>query len=418
MSNSRTRSVLKLLGCVISFVLLATPALSQDAAKGQSVRPDIGKPLQAAIDLLKAKKGKDALTKLKEADVVTDKTPYETYMLERVRGQAAAMAGEPAAAARSLDASATSPAAPAADRVLLMAGAAGQYYMAREYAKSAELAARYFKDGGNDPAMRTLYVQALYLGNDFAPAAKELAAQIEAQEAGDKPATEEQLQLYSSICLKMHDTNCYAGALEKLLTRYPKPDYWQNAIYELTRSPGYSARHALDVARLKLYTHTMHTTGEYFEAAQLSMQDGYPVEAKDIIDHGYAAGVLGTGAEADRHRRLRDMVAKALAEDSRTLGQEDAAAASAHDGTALLNAGFNYVLRGQADKGLAMMERGVQKGGFKRPDDARLRLGIAQVLAGRGHAAAQVLAGVHGADGTAELARLWAIAGAHHDAAK
>jgi hypothetical protein len=258
--------------------------------------------------------------------------------------------------------------------------------------------------------MRTLHVQALYLNNDFAHAGEELAALIKAQEEGGKAASEEQLQLYSSICLKQHDTACYTTALEKLLTRYPKPDYWLTAIYELTRGTGFPTRHALDVARLKLYTHTMRTAGEYFEAAQLSLQDGYPTEAKDIIDRGYAAGLLGAGAEADRHRRLRDMAARTLAEDTRTLGQEDKAASAAKDGNALLNTGFNYVLRGQADKGLAMMEQGLHKGGFKRPDDAKLRVGIAQALAGHGHSAAQTLAGVHGTDGTSELARLWAVA--------
>lgn len=418
MSNLPTSTMLRALILAVGVALFSSSSFCQEGAKGQSVRPEIGKPLQAAIDLLKAKKGKETLLKLKEADAVADKTPYETYMVERVRGQAAAMAGDPGTAARSLEAAAVSPAAPAADRLVLIAGAAGQYYLVKDYAKCADLTSRYLKEGGTDPALRTLRVQALYLNNDFARAGEELAALIKAQEENGKPASEEQLQLYSTICLKQHDTACYGTALEKLLTRYPKPDYWLTAIYELTKGNGFPARHALDVARLKLYTHTMRTTGEYFEAAQLSMQDGYPAEAKDIIDRGYAAGLLGTGAEADRHRRLRDMVAKSLAEDTRTLGREDAAAAAAKDGTVLLSTGFNYVLRGQADKGLPMMEQGLQKGGFKHPDDAKLRLGIAQVLAGHGHPAAQTLAGVHGTDGTSELARLWAVAASHHDVAK
>ena len=38
-----------------------------------------------------------------------------------------------------------------------------------------------------------------------------------------------------------------------------------------------------------------------------------------IIDKGYAAGLLGTGAEAGRHKRLKEMAAKSLAEDKKTL---------------------------------------------------------------------------------------------------
>ena len=391
-------------------VMAVSLAQAQETGKGQGVRPEVGKVLQAAVDLLKSKKGKETLAKLKEADALGDKTAYETYMIERVRGQAAAQAGEVAVAARSLEAAASSSAAPATDRLPLLAAAAGQYYTAKDYGRCAELAARYLKDGGSDPALRTLYVQALYLGNNLAEAGRQMSALIEAQEQAGKPAGEDQLQLYASICLKQRDMSCYTVALERLLLRYPKPDYWASAIYDLTKGSGFPGRHALDVFRLRLATRTMRSADEYFEAAQLSLQDGYPAEAKDIIDRGYAAGLLGTGAEADRHRRLRDMAAKALAEDTKTLGQDDAAAAAAKDGTPLMNFGFNYVLRGQAAKGLPMMEQGIKKGGLKRPEDAKLRLGIAQAMAGHTQQAVQTLGSVHGTDGTAELARLWSVA--------
>jgi hypothetical protein len=413
MNNLRTNLRTKLGRKALVLAVLATlagGALAQEAGKGGAVRPEVGKPLQAAVELVKAKKNKDALAKLQEADAVANKTQQESYLLERVRGQAAAGAGEPVVAAKSFEAAAGSPAAPAADRAMLLAGAAGQYYVAKDYAKSADLIGRYFKEGGTDPALRMLLVQALYLGNDPARAGEELQLVFKELETAGKQPSEEQLQLYSSICLKRHDSACYTSALEKLLLRFPKQDYWLTAIYELTKSQGFSSRHGLDVARLKLLTNTMRSSGEYFDAAQLSMQEGYPFEAKEIIDRGYSAGLLGRGDEADRHRRLRDMVAKAVAEDTKSLGSDDAAAASAANGQLLLNSGFNYVLRRQFDKGLAMMEQGVRKGGFKRPDDATLRLGVAQVLAGRTQVATQTLASVHGKDGGADLAKLWAVA--------
>jgi Flp pilus assembly protein TadD len=62
---------------------------------------------------------------------------------------------------------------------------------------------------------------------------------------------------------------------------------------------------------------------------------------------------------------------------------------------------------GQAAKGLAMIEQGIAKGGLKRPDDAKLRLGMAQLRAGNKARALQTLRGVGGKDGTADIARLW-----------
>ena len=72
---------------VSSFVLPA--AYAQEA-----VRPEIGKPLQAASALLKANKFKDALAKIQEVDGVSGKTPNEIYLIESMRGSAASGAGD------------------------------------------------------------------------------------------------------------------------------------------------------------------------------------------------------------------------------------------------------------------------------------------------------------------------------------
>src|SRR3979490_3277245 len=91
------------------FFLLAACCLfsaafgQEQASKGQAARPEVGKPLQSAIELLKAKKAKEALAKAREAQSVPNKTPYETYMVTRVIAQAAAGAGEPGVAAKAFD---------------------------------------------------------------------------------------------------------------------------------------------------------------------------------------------------------------------------------------------------------------------------------------------------------------------------
>ena len=55
------------------------------------------------------------------------------------------------------------------------------------------------------------------------------------------------------------------------------------------------------------------------------------------------------------------------------------------------------------------MDAGIKKGDLKRPDDAKLRLGTALVMAGQKAKGVQVLKGVQGADGTQDLANLWII---------
>src|SRR3989475_3453352 len=198
-----------------SIALVTASALAQEPGAGaQTVRPEIGKPIQAAIELLKSKKGKEALAKVREAQAVGDRTPYENYLIERVLGQSAAAAGEPPIAARAFENVATSPASPEGERRQFLAAAASQYYLMKNYAKTAELAARYFRDGGTEKSVRTIYVQALYLGNDFASAAKELMKDLEAEERDGKAPTEEQLQLLANSCSQIKDAACYGKAME------------------------------------------------------------------------------------------------------------------------------------------------------------------------------------------------------------
>jgi len=232
---------------------------------------------------------------------------------------------------------------------------------------------------------------------------------INAEEQAGKAPAEDQLQLLANVYAKQRDDAGYANVLEKLVAYYPKKDYWLAVMQTVGARSGFSERLALDYARLKLATGTMRTSSDYLEAAQLSLQAGLPSEAQKIIDEGFAAGLLGAGADADRHRRLKDMAARSLVEDNKTIGQDDAQAAAAKDGNALLNSGLNYVLRGKGDKGLEMMEQGLRKGGLKRPDDARLLLGYAYHVAGRNAKAIQMFKTVHGGNGAASLARLWVI---------
>ena len=410
--RNHPRSFPLLLGALAvaaSGLLLLNPASAQEQGTKPTVRAEIGKPIQAALDLLKQKKGREALAKLREADAFKDKTPYEDFLTEQVRGFTAAAAGEASLSARAFETAAGSPAAPEKDKLQSLEQAASQYYMAKDYAKSAELAARYFKAGGNDKTVHTLRVQALYLGNNLAPAAKELSADIQAEEQAGKAPAEMQLQMLSSAYDKLQDKAGYVRAVEKLLAYYPKREYWQTAIYSVATRSGFPDRLALDVSRLKFATGTMRTATEYVEAAQLALQAGFPAEAKNYIEAGYAAGLLGTGADAERHKRLKDRTAKDVAADLKTLGQDDAQVAAGKDGTALFASGLNYVLHGRADKGLGMMESGIGKGGLKHPEDARLELGYAYHLAGQPQKAIQVLKKVQGTDGVAALARLWMI---------
>ena len=398
---------------VLAFALAAAPALAQD--KSQTVRPEVGKPLQAAIDLLKQRKGREALAQAKTAQAVADKTPYETYLVTRVLGQAAAAAGDNAAAASALEQAANSSAAPAADRLSLLAAAAGQYYTIKQYSKAANVATTYFQHGGTDKSIHTIYVQSLYLGGNYGAAARELASDVEEEARAGKNPPEDQLQLLANAYLQSKDTAGYGRTMEQLVAIYPKRDYWLSAIDNVVRRSGFNDRLQIDVFRLRNEVNGMQRgADDYIDYAQLSLIEGFPREATHVIDKGYSAGLLGTGAEAARHKRLKDLAAKNLAEDRKSIADAEKQSSAGKDAKTLFNEGFNLVLNEKPAKGLSMMEEGLKgasnsASGFRRPDHAKLQLGYAYHLAGQNAKAVEMFKTVQGTDGAAALARLWII---------
>lgn len=391
---------------MLLLVAATTPAAGAAEQEARNtVRPEIGKSILAAQGALKNNRVKDALAKAREASLVKDKTLYESYVVSRVLAQAAAAAGDVAGSARAYEDAANSGMAAEGERPQLLAAAASQHYLAKNYGKSVEMSVQALK-GGHDPALRRLYIQSLYMGNQYSRAAKELLSDIRADEQAGKSPSEEHLQLLANSYLSIKDNAGYANAMEKLVKYYPKPDYWLAVIHATTIRPDFPERLAIDVGRLKLATGTLRTTTEYVELAQLALQDGYAAEAQAIIDKGFTAGVLGIGPEAERHKRLKDIATREVAEERIALAQKPEAST---DGAAMIKSGFSQALNGHYDTGINLMEQGIRKGGLKRMEDAMLHLGYAYHLSGQPAKALAKLKSIGADIGDAAIARLWVI---------
>ena len=411
MSNSRARAA----AAAALFVFACATAHAQ--GKNETIRPEVGKPLQAAQDLIKAQKPNDALVEISKADTVANKTPLESYLIDRLRASAAAAAGDAPTAVKSFEAVIASGRLTPAEQLPMLQALAGSYYRAKDYPKAIAWAARALKEGGADREMRLLLIHSYYQNAEYESAAQEALADIEADEkAGNKP-DEQRLLILANSYLNLKDETRYAYGLEKLVAYYPKKEYWADLIARTQRKPTFADRLAIDLQRLRFSLGEMQAA-DYMELAQNALTAGYPGEAKRVVDKGYASGVLGAGADADRHKRMRDLVEKKLAEDRKELASakvEAAADARKDDGAALLSLGYAYVSDGQYEKGLALMERAFRKGAGeessvnKKPQDNKLHLGIAYLQAGRKDKAIEMFRQVSGAHGAADMARLWLI---------
>jgi hypothetical protein len=395
------------LACALWMALaVGTGAWAQ--SKGEGVRPEVGKPLQAAQSLIKQRKGREAMAEIARAEAVPNRTPYENQVIAQMKAAAASVAGDHDSIIRTNEALLAS-GKTGREAIPLVQAVAVAYYNKKDYANAAKWTQRYFKEGGTEPAMRTVLLQSYFLGNDCASVNKMLGAAVEEGAGNGRKPAEEELQILANCYLKLKDTGGYVAAIEKLVMHYPKKEYWTDLLNRVQKKPGFSDRLALDVFRLKGVTSNIASAEDYMEYAQLALQGGVPAEAKLVVDRAYDKGVFGSGKEADRQKRLRDLVEKQLGEMQKERAQIEKDAAAAKDGGDLVKAGMNYVFEGQGDKGVKLIEQGIKLGGMKRPEDAKLHLGQAMIQAGQRGRAVTVLKGVRGTDGTADMARLWAL---------
>src|ERR1700682_2012077 len=235
------------LRAVLCAALLLGAAASFDAqaqSKGDAVRPEVGKPLQEAQALAKTGRYREAMAKINEAEAAA-KGPNETLVVQRMRASVASTSGDNEGAVKAYEALLNSGRVTGRDATQMVQAVAVAYYKNKEYAKAAQWSQRYFKEGGTDPAMRTVLLQSYYLGNDCARVNKMLSSGGE-----DRRASEEELQILANCFLRQKDTGGYVSAIEKLVIHYPKKEYWTDLLSRVQKKPGFFDRVGINVYRL------------------------------------------------------------------------------------------------------------------------------------------------------------------------
>ena len=373
-------------------------------AQSDAVRAEVGKPLQQAAELLKANRAKDALAKVREAEAVPNKTAAEQLTIERMRAAAAARAGETQTAIRAFETVLASGKAGQSEQAQIAASLAHLYAQSKDWNKTREWAQKAKQQGASAADMDKLLAFVNSQTGDFAAIARDAQANIEAAEKAGRRPEENDLLALADAQRRTNNTAGQMATLEKLVANYPKKEYWAAVLSRIQSKPGFSGRLALDVDRLKRETKVLDKTEEYVELAQLALQESQAAEAKAVLDEGFARGLLGKGAEADRQKRLLALAAQRAADAPKALAEAEA---EAKDGNALVRTGMGYSGLGQHDKAIALIQKGIAKGDLRNPEDAKLHLGIAYLRAGNRAKAVEAFRSVKGTDGTADLARLW-----------
>ena len=396
---------------VVSFVPTRTATAADE--KKPSVSKELAKTLKAAQDAVQAKppKYQDALAKLKEAESNPKKTPYDEHVINELSAFAYAHTGQLPEAAKANEALINDGFTEQSEMPGRIKAVAVANYQVKNYDKAIDYGTRAIKGGFADDDINTIVGQSYYLKGDWTNAKKFYTPIIDADIKAGKTPKDQTLQLLMSACVKLEDTDCTTKALEKLVTYYPKPDYWKDLLYTLQQDHTLfqSDKNTLQLYRLMSEVDVLARPDEYTEMAQIALDQGSPGEAQHILEKGFQKNVFTDQRSKDKNQRLLENAKKVAASDQASLPKIEADADKAATGDKDVGVGLAYLGYGQYDKAADMLNKGLTKGGVKSEAEARLLLGIAQLKGGHKDDAVKSFHAVKGDVTLERLANLWSL---------
>ncbi|MFM8756564.1 MAG: hypothetical protein ACKODU_06020 [Limnohabitans sp.] len=370
------------------------------------VRPELVKPLQAVQEALSAQKHQDVLDQLRPLLQTAGLTPAELGVLRRLQAVAALGAKNWDLAIGSLQHLLQAPDLPASDRRALQESLMNAAQQKQDHALLVRTARQYLQEGGTNPSIRPALIQALALGQQHAEVIRELQEKMRLDAAAGQKTPENQLRLLAVSYRQLKDDAGYHATVKQLLASYPSRDYWAEVAGRMITLPGFNNRFELDVFRLLEQSGNLQEPVDFTEMAGLALQAGLPAEALRVLNLGYDKGILGQGAQAAAHSKLRTEAQTKVREDDRGFAQLEK---SARDGNTLASVAAVYASRQDWTQAQAVYARALAAGGLRREQEVRLHYAISLFKAGQKEPALGQLKAIEGDATAVELASLWAL---------
>jgi tetratricopeptide (TPR) repeat protein len=391
----------------------ATPSLAADKDDPKhTVTRELAQPLTQARADVEKRKYTEAIAKLKGADANPKKTPWDQHIINELFLYAYASTNNYVDAAKTMEATIKDGFTDPAETKERIKQLATIYYRLNDYGKALLYAQRAVQGTFADSATYVIASESHYQKGDFQNALRFTNNYIEQQiKKGDKP-TETQINIVLSSCIKLDDRPCTTQALERMVSYYPKPEYWQNLISALYQSNQTRNNDAdlLGVYRLADEVGAIRRSQDYTEMAQLALVQGSPGEARQVLEKAFTKCLFTDERTRNLNRRLLEKAKAESVSDQASLTklQHDASVAVSGDKEVAL--GVAYFSYQQYDKAIQALQQGLEKGGLKNPAQTQLLLGIAELKSGNRDTALQTFQGVKGNDAVLErLASLWSV---------
>jgi tetratricopeptide (TPR) repeat protein len=397
-------------GLLVSGALFVFLALGPSGALAQAKNSKaLAKPLQAAQESFKARKYQQTIEQLRAAEGLAGKTAYDQHLINEMLGYACVRTGDYACAAKAYEALTTDGFSSQAQIQSYIKQLVVINTNLKNFDKAIEFGNRAIKDGFADEETRVLIGQAYYQKGDYRGAAKFLEAHIDSLvKAGQVPKLD-LINLARAACAKLDDKACETRQLERLVTYYPKPEYWQGLLISLEHQATGDAN-KMQAYRLMNDVDVLTHPDDYGEMGSIAMDEGAPAEAQHALEHAIQKGVFASDPHAlARAQRALESAKKQAAQEQASLAGTEKAADAASDGQQAATVGQAYFGFQDYDKAAFWLSKALTKGGLKNAADTRLLLGIAQLKGGHKDDAVKTFRQVKGDPTLERLASLWVL---------
>jgi tetratricopeptide (TPR) repeat protein len=349
-----------------------------------------------------------ALSLTREALSVSQLTPMERAFVMRTQAAAAVRAKNWDLAIESLEYLVVSPDVPQADKRSMLESLMNASLQKKDNARAVKWGRQYLQDGGTNPGIRLAMIQTLSVMGEHKQVLQEVQEKMRLDAAAGQKTPEQELRLMAISYRQLKDDAGYMSTLKRLVNDYPTKAYWVEVIGRMSQQPGLTPRQELNLYRLLEQTGNMEEVDEYIEMANLATKAGLPAEALRVLDKGFEQGVLGKGADAAAHNKLRTEAQKKSQEDARSFAQLEKSAKDAATWAAVADVYFSQKNWTAAHAAYA---KALEFGGSRRENELRLHDAISLFQLGQKDSARQQWGAIKGDVVWSDMANLWTILG-------
>jgi tetratricopeptide (TPR) repeat protein len=361
------------------FCLAVNPrvAYSAEKEKSQQISRVIAKEMTAAQKAIQAGQWAEALKNLEAAQGKTGLTTFDEMSIYRFQGFANIKLNNLKAGQAAYEKALATGAVSAEDKASMtrtlftIAATTNQYQKTIDYGKEMTEA------GTSTPNDVAMMAQSYYQLKDCkgatAWADKAIAA---ARKAGEAP--KENLYLFKLQCASdAADNAAMVPVLSDLIRLNNKSSYW-NTLLRIERQDERDDHNTLMIYRIMFDTGSMTVGSDYIEMAQLLGDAGLPGEAQTTLEKAMSTGLISDQQKERTNRLLNSFKTRAEA-DKKSQAQFDAEATKNPAGELDVKLGEVYFGSGEYQNAVTAINRGLQKGQIKHPDEAYVYLGRSQV---------------------------------------